>query len=111
MTIEEQAEAFELHLKQLGYEKRKNDWIPFETRDADEWEVREFGVAEMFGCPLPDDGDEIIVTNGLYVWIDVFKQDGQWCYLEDGDIEECTAWMPVPKPYVREKNDNTDQER
>ena len=51
-----------------------------------------------FSCVLPDDGKEILVSNGQDVWMDAFCNDG--CYLEMmDDIDEDMAWMPLPKPY------------
>ena len=47
-----------------------------------------------------DDGDEILVSNRRFVWMDVFCSDVDGCYLDSGDdIDEDMAWMPLPKPY------------
>lgn len=73
-------------------------WIPF-TMEYDEsgW--------SMLTCPLPEDGEEIIVTNGRYVWEDIFMNDGEECWLDSSNkalVEEVTAWQPKPEPYKGE---------
>ncbi len=58
---------------------------------------------------LPDDGRETLVTDGTDVWIDTWcadisDNDGELLYyLDNGDIESITAWMPLPEPYKGDK--------
>jgi hypothetical protein len=76
-------------------------WIPFTRRPMTEEEQKDYpNCTFMFDCVLPDDGDEILVSNGRFVWMDVFCNDIDGCYLDGGDdIDEDMAWMPLPKPY------------
>ena len=76
-------------------------WIPFTRRPMTEEEQKDYpNCTFIFDCVLPDDGDEILVSNGRFVWMDVFCNDIDGCYLDGGDdIDEDMAWMPLPTPY------------
>ena len=76
-------------------------WIPFTRRPMTEEEQKDYpNCTFMFDCVLPEDGDEILVSNGRFVWMDTFCNDIDGCYLDGGDdINEDMAWMPLPKPY------------
>ena len=77
------------------------EWIPFTRRPMTEEEQEDYpNCTFMFDCVLPDDGDEILVSNGRFVWMDTFCNDIDGCYLDGGDdIDEDMAWMPLPEPY------------
>ena len=51
---------------------------------------------------LPEYNEDVIVTDGIDVWIDAFDEaiSGE-VYLcgTGGNIDEVTAWMPLPIPY------------
>ena len=79
-------------------------WIPLTTRPMTEEEMeyyREWSDVEgamIFDCPLPEDGQEVLVSYDGYVCVDTFcKADG--CYFEGVEIYDVDAWMPLPKPY------------
>ena len=76
-------------------------WIPFTSRPMTEEEQKDYpNCTFIFDCVLPDDGDEILVSNRRFVWMDTFCNDIDGCYLDGGDdIDEDMAWMPLPKPY------------
>lgn len=76
-------------------------WIPFTCRPMTEEEQKYYpNCTFMFDCVLPDDGEEILVSNRRFVWMDTFCVDIDGCYLDRGDdIDEDMAWMPLPKPY------------
>ena len=78
----------------------EHGWIPFTRRPMTEEEQEDYpDCTFIFDCVLPDDGDEILVSNGRFVWMDTFCDDDR-CYLDGGDdIDEDMAWMPLPKPY------------
>lgn len=72
-------------------------WRKFEFRepDAEEKEAHPEWINVLVGGPY--DGDEILVSNGRYVWKDEFYVD-DCCHLEsDCDLEDCW-WMPLPEP-------------
>lgn len=75
-------------------------WIPFKKRPLTDEEKQEYpDWTYIFDCPLPDDEEEILLSNGKYVWTDTFINDGE-CYLDGGDdIDDGMAWMPLPTPY------------
>ena len=85
-------------------------WIPFTKRpmtDEEREYYREWSDvegAEIFDCPLPENGQEVLVSYGGYVCVDVFcKDDG--CYFEGVDIDDVQAWMPLPQPYKGESEE------
>lgn len=64
------------------------DWIRFE--------LDEDGILVS---PIPDDEQEILISDGDSVWFDTFINDLGECYL-DSNVELIgLAWMPLPKPY------------
>lgn len=87
-------------LKDLQSEEPEPKWIPFTMREvtAEEKEVYPEWDS-ILDCKLPDDGEEILVSNGKYVWLDTFINDCDGCYLDGGDDVEGLAWQPLPKPW------------
>lgn len=68
-----------------------NEWIPFK--------LDEDGILEF---PLPEEDQEILISDGYDVWMDTFLKDGEDCYL-DSNIELIGLyWMPLPEPYKKE---------
>ncbi|MGF6376861.1 hypothetical protein M2140_001939 [Clostridiales Family XIII bacterium PM5-7] len=63
------------------------EWIPFKWSDLER---------------LPEEDQEILVTDGYYVWKDEWICNREGCCLGYGDIETITAWMPLPEPYKGE---------
>lgn len=78
------------------------EWIPFKRRPLDDKErINHPEWCWMWDCPLPDDGQEILVSSKRWVWKDEWSDDG-WdgSGLASGnEIEDGWAWMPMPKPY------------
>lgn len=99
---------------------KSNGWIPVETIDMTEEEIKE--EAELYGidvidkddfwrytCPLPDDGDEVLITTPFGVCLDIFHDD-EGCWFEDHpDRGDVLAWMPLPKPYEKEGESDADR--
>lgn len=92
------------------------EWIPLKTRPMTEEESTyysdwaEYG-AEMFDCPLPDDGQEVLISCGGYVCTDIFARDeNDGCYFEGVDIGDVKAWMPLPEPYLSENPTGSNSE-
>lgn len=90
------------HLKKMPSElpSTEAEWIPFKKRPLTDEEKQEYSDwTYIFDCPLPDDEEEILLSNGKYVWTDTFINDDV-CYLDGGDdIDDGMAWMPLPTPY------------
>ena len=98
-------------LKELKQLREQTRWIPFTKRPMTDEESTfyrdwaEYG-AEIFDCPLPDDGQEVLVSWGGNVCIDTFvKDDRDGCYFEGIDIDDADAWMPLPVPYNAESEE------
>lgn len=69
-----------------------NEWIRFE--------LDEDGILVS---PIPDDEQEILISDGDSVWFDTFINDLGECYL-DSNVELIgLAWMPLPVPYGGEQ--------
>lgn len=94
-------QALHLAIEALSAEAVQGEWIPFTRRPMTEEEQKDYpNCTFILDCVLPDDGDEILVSNGRFVWMDTFCNDIDGCYLDSGDdIDEDMAWMPLPKPY------------
>ena len=90
-------------IEALSNADRSTEWIPFTKRPLTDEEKEEYpDWIYIFDCPLPDDGQEILLSNGKYVWTDTFFND-DGCYLDGGDdIDEGMAWMPMPTVYQGE---------
>lgn len=94
-----------------AYEKRPNKWIPIKTRPLTNKEKEEYAdlgysedsIDSMYDCPLPDDGEEVLITTRYdEVTTDTFYRD-EGCYFETYcDKDDVKAWMPLPKPYKAE---------
>lgn len=94
------------------------EWIPIKYRPMTIEERKAFadycGIeycdtfgTEMFDCPMPEDGQEILISKSWGVVEDVADNDidgeGFICYgLEtNGDWDGVNAWMPKPEPYKK----------
>ena len=95
--------------KELEQEPR---WIPIVTRKPTEEEKKDYfeqngeELCYMIDSPMPDNGQEVLVSGGGHVSEDVFDEDF-WNF-ENWDIENVEAWMPLPKPY--EPKERSDKE-
>lgn len=88
-----------------------SEWIPIKYRPMTEEEKKYYeeytDVEEMFDCPMPEDGQEILISTKFGVYADICDIDEKYGYgLENHeDWEGVLAWMPLPEPYVPEIND------
>lgn len=93
-----QVAAYLRELKQLREESK---WIPVTWREATENDtpyLDEYPI--VLTCPMPDDRQEILISDHGYVCTDICKFDGQGYWLEGkGDWLDIDAWMPLPKAY------------
>ena len=98
--------------------KQEDKWIPIKYRPLTEKEriafAEHYGIEycdtvdeKAFDCPMPEDGQEILISTKYGVDIDVADNDidgeGFICYgLEgNGDWDSVIAWQPLPEPYKR----------
>ncbi len=106
-----QAEALTSAIKSLEQEPK---WIPMTTRPMNEEEKEKYREqleyvddAVIFNCPLPDDGQEVLITVYGETELDTFYNDAiDGCYFENRDIEDVRAWMPLPKPYEPQERED-----
>lgn len=94
-------------------EQPTGEWIPVTTRPCTDEEFEQmkklFGEDierdefPFFDCPMPNDGQEILITTAWGVEKDTCDYDSDYGYALEGrgDWEDVTAWMPSPKPYVK----------
>lgn len=87
-------------IRTIPFAEPEAKWIPFTMRELTTEEKEEHPEWDgIMDCKLPDDGEEILVSNGKFVWSDTFINDGDGCYL-DGDTElDGCAWMPLPEAW------------
>jgi hypothetical protein len=91
-------------LTDLEQDEKENGWIPVKYHQISEKEREEESISRdihyMLNCKMPDDGQEILVTNGESTWQDTSFIDCDGYYLDSGyDWIEITAWRPLPEPY------------
>lgn len=91
-------------LDDLEQDEKENGWIPVKYHQISEKERAEESISTdiqyMLDCKMPDDGQEILVTNGETTWQDTSFIDCDGYYLDSNyDWIDITAWRPLPKPY------------
>ena len=91
-------------LDALEQDEKENGWIPIKYHQISEKERAEESISNdiryMLDCKMPDDEQEILVTDGETTWQDTCFIDCDGYYLDSNyDWIEITAWQPLPKPY------------
>lgn len=70
------------------------EWIPFEMEEG------------FLYCQIPDVDEEILVTDGKHVWQDTWiEYDNGYALDSNYELDEVTAWMPLPNPYKEKENE------
>ena len=95
-------------------EPKTGHWVPVTTRPMTEEEKErhreQLEYADdvvIFNCPLPDDGQEVLITAYGETELDTFYRDAiDGCYFENRNIEDVRAWMPLPKPYKPQESED-----
>lgn len=100
-VIQDMIEQLQGDLKQ---DEKENGWIPVKYHQISEKERAEEFISKdiqyMLDCKMPDDGQEILVTNGETTWQDTSFIDCDGYYLDSNyDWIDITAWRPLPEPY------------
>lgn len=84
-----------------------NQWIPIvyhDTTDEDGIDKDKFTL--VIDCPMPEDGQHILVCDDYHAWEDICYYDDGW-ELDSGNsfVGTVIAWMPMPELYREEKQD------
>ena len=87
-------------------EEYNDGWIPVKTRQMTEEEKEYYseylfdGNGYIYECPLPDDGQEVLITS-KYGSVDMttFYTDYGNYFENYEDYDEVIAWQPLPEPY------------
>ena len=90
-------EALSLAIEALQ-EPQVGGWIPvtYHTpKDKDE----DMLYAYILDCPMPEEGQEILVSFNGIVDMDVCCYDEGWYLDNRGDWMDVDAWQPLPEPY------------
>lgn len=89
------------------------EWIIFKDRPLTKEEKEENPDLDfMFDCPLPYDGQDILISVDGHVYMDTFLED-DYCYLDSGNTIETDgsmAWMPLPLPHYRLISESSDKD-
>ena len=104
VTARDFLEMIEQLQEDLEQDEKENAWIPVKYHQILEKERAEESISKdiqyMLDCKMPDDGQEILVTNGETTWQDTSFIDCNGYYLDSNyDWIDITAWRPLPEPY------------
>ena len=91
-------------LDDLEQDEKENGWIPVKYHKISKKERSEESISNdiqyMLDCKMPDDGQEILITDGKTTWQDTSFIDCDGYYLDSGyDWIDIAAWQPIPDPY------------
>lgn len=95
----------ELLFADLEQDEKEKDWIIVKYHKITDAERKENGYSEdieyYLDGLLPDDGQEIIDTDGENTWCDTCSVNSDVEYGLESCIDwiEIKAWMPLPEPY------------
>lgn len=77
-------------------------WIPITMRPIEEDEKIDFPDATfMFDCPMPENGEEILITTKYGVEFDTCYNDDGYYLDSNRSWDEVLAWMPLPEAYKK----------
>ena len=93
-------------------EEYKGGWIAIKTRPMTEEEKEYYseyhfeGNGLIYECPLPEDGQEVLITS-KYGGVDktTFYTDCGNYFENYEDYDEVIAWQPLPEPYKERDSD------
>lgn len=81
------------------------EWIPFEMKDG--FILCQIKTEDGFlNGQIPNVGEKILVTDGKRVWEDTWiEYDDGYALDSNYDLDEVTAWMPLPEPYKENEDE------
>lgn len=105
VTARDFLEMIEQLQEDLEQDEKENGWIIVKYHKITDAERKKNGYSEdieyYLDGSLPDDGQEIIVTDGENTWRDTCSVNSDVEYGLESCIDwiEIKAWMPLPEPY------------
>lgn len=86
---------------------KETKWTQFTSRELTEEEQKEYPEwCWILDCETPDDGQEILVSDGRRVWVDCYCNEGDdGVYLDGGCDVLGLWWMPLPDPPKAEEGE------
>ena len=105
VTARDFLEMIEQLQEDLEQDEKENGWIIVKYHKITDAERKKNGYSEdieyYLDGSLPDDGQEIIVTDGENTWRDTCSVNSDVEYGLERCIDwiEIKAWMPLPEPY------------
>lgn len=86
-------------------QQKVGEWIPFKMKDG--FILCQIKTEDGFlNGQIPNVGEKILVTDGKRVWEDTWTEyDDGYALDSNYDLDEVTAWMPLPNPYKEKEND------
>ena len=91
-------------LEKMNSSDEPNKWIPLTKRPMTEEEREEYEGIIILNGPLPEDGQEVLVSYGGYVCVDTYHDD-DGCYFEGVEIDEVDAWQELPTPFKPQESE------
>ena len=85
-------------MKRIEEQPQVGSWIPV-TYHTPKDEDEDMLYAYILDCPMPEEGQEILVSFNGMVDMDVCCYDEGWYLDNRGDWTDVDAWMPLPAPY------------
>lgn len=74
-------------------------WIPVTYHAPVKEDGEDATYAYILDCPMPEEGQEILISFNSVVDMDVCCYDEGWYLDNRGDWTDVDAWMPLPAPY------------
>ena len=85
--------AFSVLKKLIEEQPKINKWIPFA-----------FDEEGMLDCKCPEVDEEILVSDDISVWTDIWVEYEGYGLDSNNELEGL-AWQPLPKPYEDKENE------
>ena len=79
-------------------------WIPVTYHIPTREDGDEVLYAYILDCPMPEEGQEILVSFNGIVDMDVCCYDEGWYLDNRGDWTDVDAWMPLPGAYKEDED-------
>ena len=83
----------------IGEQPQVSGWIPVTYHIPTREDGDEVLYAYILDCPMPEEGQEILVSFNGIVDMDVCCYDEGWYLDNRGDWTDVDAWQPLPEPY------------